>query len=250
MNYRFAIGLAVVVFVAGCAPTSQTKIGESTAPSTISSPHRLLMSGDHRITVFSNEIGSTDPQALEDAAYDRAEEKCEKFDVYQSYFVTRANERGLTLEIRCLEITRGKIKSSGRGIVTRMAEPLADSSAFDIHAETFEKPINTVFDAIVRILESQGDSIYEADRKKHTIITGRKRHGVLGFPRYEQYVVVLEEETDTQTSVSFMLLIHHPVFGRDLNQTLQNKVPMQIAPRKFVYERAAVFVDKLKNQLK
>jgi hypothetical protein len=256
---RFCVVLGAVV-LAGCATVSDTVISDSTAPRSVTTSNASTITGEHEITVISDEIRSTNPDDLYDVAIARAEKRCPTFDVSRTDEGVGASidgrhnprARWLTLHIRCLTVAREKIKALGAIVVESESERIADAFAFDTHSETFRGSYDAVFDAVLRVLKSQGDPVYRTDRDKGVIVTGRARHGAIGFPRYEQYVIALDVASEATTTVTFKLLIHVPNLRSDLDQVssaVARPMTFIVAKRRFVYQRAAAFVDQLKKQV-
>jgi len=155
-----------------------------------------------------------------------------------------------------LSPAKSGVEGYGVDRINLHSKDLPDASFFDIHAETFSADFVKVFSAVTRVLKNQDDPIFSEnqDGVVGVIITGRARHGMVGFPIYEQYIVSVEKDDKTQTvNVTFKLFVHSPDFGKpsdDIGEVLRRKVTFVPAPGKFVYQRAAAFVDRLKQSLR
>lgn len=247
-----ALGVATLT---GCFTLSDSPISESTAPLQVRTSRSPAVTGEHEIVVTFRDVGSTSAAPIYRAAYARASKLCDDFvvlrDTYRAGDDSTSAFRGIAgpwveLHIRCASARQGSVKGSAALLVETASEDFQDSAFFDIHAENLPRSYDEVFDAVLNVLQAQGDPAYRPDREKGLILTGRARHGVLGFPIYEQYVIAFDEDNATSTKISFKLLVYVP----DLNTVTSARLDMTPAERKFVYRRAAAFLDRLRAALK
>lgn len=247
--------VCITFAISGCSTTSNTVISESTTPAHIRTQDRdALASGYRQIIVTSAEIKSTDQDDLRDAAIERAKARCGEFAIDREMLRTGEETTSAMIGIRgpwiemhviCARSDTGNLKGAAAVVVETESEKFGDHAFFDTHAETFSGSFETVFSVVTRVLTSQGDPIYRSDKERGIIITGRARHGALGFPTYEQYVIVMDEVSAGSTRVTFKLFVHVPNFAME-----RSYATMPPAGRKFVYQRAAVFVDNVKRALR
>lgn len=246
---------AASLCLSGCFSLSKSTIAESTAPPFIGTTKNPSVSGEHKIIVTFSDIHSTSQWDLRDAAIERAKSQCPKFAITNEIFrtgeETTSEMKGIggpwiELTVVCAKVTKRKLRGAAAGIVETLSEKLPHTAFFDTHSEEFSAGFETVFGAITRVLTNQGDAIYRSDKERGIIITGRARQGMPGFPIYEQYVIVIDDDESTnKTKVTFKLLVHSPNFGMEGGVTAMPPVE-----RKFVYQRAAAFVDNIKRSLR
>lgn len=254
---RFISVLWGIVFIfatlGGCATLSDTKISESTAPANVATTNDETTTGSHQIIIIGEKIRSTNKSDMRAAAITEGKQRCTKFTIDSEKYRTGEEAtsvmrgiRGPWLEmyIVCADAPRKKVKGSAVLVIENESKRLSDTDFFDIHAEPFSREFEKVYAAVVAVLKSQGDDIYRVDKNRGFIMTGRARHGLIGFPIYEQYVIVVDEVSASQSKVTFKLLVHSPNFKMG---TVADMPPVE---RKFVYKRAAAFVDNLRSALK
>jgi hypothetical protein len=147
------------------------------------------------------------------------------------------------LTIQCLAVKQGKLAGIGAIVVESESRVLPDASYFDIHSDVIAGDVERVHAAVIRVLREQGDPAFRPeDTKERALIkTGRARHGALGFPVYEQYVIVLDMESDNTTRLTFRLLSHWPDF-----KASPSNPPFKPSERQYVYRRAAAFVERVR----
>ena len=150
------------------------------------------------------------------------------------------------LAIQCAQVQQARIKGSAAVLVADESKDLPDAAFFDIHSETFQVDFNRAFETLIRVLKEQGDAVYRTDIDRGFIITGRARHGFLGFPIYEQYVIAIDDVTPTTSKITFKLFVHR----RQMEGVPMTQLVLTPADRQFVYRRAAAFLDTLKRNLR
>lgn len=241
------------MILCGCASSSHTVISESTAPSTIGDSKNPRVTGRHRITVIGSKIQSRSLSAIRNAAIQEGRRRCEDFVIDNEEYRTgddptsqMAGIRGpwIEMDIVCADVPREKLRGSALLVIDEESRTLPDTSFFDVHAETFPVTFDIAYEAVINVLTSQGDPIYTSDKERGVIVTGRARHGMIGFPSYDQYVVVVDEIAERKAKVTFKLLVHVPNFK------MATVADMPPADRKTVYKKAVAFVDKLRGSLK
>lgn len=195
-------------------------------------------------------IQSRNMSAIRNAAIQEGKRRCKDFVIDNEVYRTgedptsqMAGIRGpwIEMDIVCADVSREKLRGSALLVIEEESRTLPDAEYFDVHAETFPATFDTAYDGVIEILMSQGDPVFKADKSRGVIVTGRARHGMIGFPTYDQYVVVVDEIANGKTKITFKLLVHVPNFATG---TVADMPP---ADRAFVYRRAAAFVDKLKQ---
>ena len=240
----------------GCHTVSNTKIGESTAPADLRTAKSPEATGLHQIIVTFDDAKSKNMSVISRLAEKRAKERCDSHEVVSEKERTgeEATSRMMgiagpwvELTIQCLELKQQKISGLGAVVVDKESKDLPDAAYFDIHVEVLAGDYERVHAAVLKVLREQGDPPFrpEDDKKRGVIKTGRMRHGVPGFPVYEQYVIAFDILSPRETRMTFRLISHWPDF-----KASTSKPPLLPSERKYVYKRAAAFVDRVRAATK
>jgi hypothetical protein len=245
----------LAAFLAACG-TPPRPIGESTAPKDIGTAKSPAVTGQHQIIATYKDARSRDLDSIAELAEKRATERCKEHSVVRE--TRRTGEEATSrmmgiagpwveLTIQCLELKQGKVSGLGAVVVESESRGLPDASYFDIHTEVIQADFERVHAAVVKVLREQGDPAFrpEDTKARGLIKTGRARHGALGFPTYEQYVIALDIESSSTTRVTFRLLSHWPDF-----KVSQRDPPFRPSERKYVYRKAAEFVERVRVALR
>lgn len=251
-----SIGLAWIVsclplLLSSCANLSDRRLSESTYHAGDS-----LRGNDHTIRVGRNEGLSDGVGELYREAHRRANERCQGYEIvrdklYEGHEATSAmlgmSGPWVELQIRCPLQNRDLPLADAHLIVGQESRLIEGASFFDIHAEVFDHDFSATFSAVQRVLHQQEDAVYRLDRESGLIITGKARHGPLGFPLYEQYVIAFDRIASSKTRVVFRLMVHYPRFEEGRRPGAMELIPVD---RRFAYRRAAAFIEAVRKQVR
>lgn len=257
-SFLCALGTAMVL--SGCMSVSDTRISESTAPDNLKSSEAGAVTGIRTIVVTQGVTGSRTRSAMEAEAFARADAVCPPYEngdrLYRGYsFRSMQFHEGtangapwVELKIHCQTVHRVEISDPAETIIQSKTKGIDYSEFFDLHSETWPASVKATLKAVSKVLDDQGDPVFTVDQREGlaTIVTGRARHGAAGFPTYEQYVVVLYDNGSGQTRMTFKLLSYH----RDIGIARIDEMILKPSDRRYVYTRAAWFVDRVRGALR
>lgn len=130
--------------------------------------------------------------------------------------------------------------------LAKLTASIKDASFFDDHFQEFTYRYEDAWSAVEQVLSKQGDKIIQSDKETGVIVTDLSRHGILGFPTYTKYYILLEKITENSCKLSFKLFAYSRVMeGRGARELILRPQSKSLANK-----RAMSFLESINNALK
>lgn len=121
-----------------------------------------------------------------------------------------------------------------------------NNQLFEDHSKTLSCGFEAAWQAVTKLLSQQGDKIIRSEEANGVIVTDLSRHGVVGFPSYLQYYIVLERQGDNSTRLNLKLFEYY----RDAkSRSSFGQVNLLPERNKFTAKKAQQFLDKIEAAL-
>jgi len=113
-----------------------------------------------------------------------------------------------------------------------------DTQVFPIHTKEVAQGFDETWSVATQALTKQKEHIEQSNKAAGVIATTPTRHGVLGFPNYDKYVLLIERIDDQRTRLTLKLLSWYPDFKAGGVRRPQT--------RGYLDKKAREFLDKIK----
>lgn len=130
--------------------------------------------------------------------------------------------------------------------LAKLTASIKDASFFDDHFREFPYRYEDVWPAVEQVLNKQGEKIIQSDKETGFIVTDLTRHGILGFPTYTKYYILLEKITENSCKLSFKLFAYSRVMeGRGATELILRPQSKALANK-----RGTSFLESINEALK
>ncbi len=127
-----------------------------------------------------------------------------------------------------------------------------DSDKFDLHYRVFPSSFQETWYVVNQQLNEQKEKTIQQKKKKGIIVTDLTRHGIYGFPHYDKYYLVIEEQDRFSTKVNLKLFSYYrEMKHKNFAEIINDKKDIVLLPdnKTFVNKRAKKFLDKITKAL-
>jgi len=127
----------------------------------------------------------------------------------------------------------------------KLTATVPNARLFAHHTREYSFAYDKVWDAVSSLLADQKDKIIQSDKNSGGLITDMTRHGIIGFPSYNKYCLLVEKESDASTKVTLKLLLYY----MDFNGAHGPRNTLQPQNKDFTNGKAEGFLDKVGERL-
>jgi hypothetical protein len=120
---------------------------------------------------------------------------------------------------------------------------IQDSSMFANYSRKYSSDFDKVWNVAINVLKQQTDKIYSSNHENGIIMTDLTRHGIIGFPHYDRYLLQLERIDIYTTKINLKLM----TYWVDFNNNLAGIKRPEKAD--FIQRRANDYFDKIGREL-
>lgn len=128
--------------------------------------------------------------------------------------------------------------------VATLSQTAPYSARFEIYTDLLTSSYERTFSAVIQQLKEQEDPLVNADLDHGIIVSGEGRHGVIGFPSWGRYFIILEPATPN-TRITFRLCSY---YWDDRNYPA-NQFVRAPDDRSINETKAGQFVQRVKNAM-
>ena len=269
------IAILLCVFLVGCNLRQVTPIQFTTYPQgvsgtrTISWPAKnpvyttsksveMIFTNEREFFIDSSDYGTSDRFKLMEAIPEKAKLECGgEYEIVNTKYYTGGEATSkmlgrkrpwLKVVVRCPIKKTSASLSPGIISVERLTKDVENSNYFDSHSQEFPFRFDLVWNQVWNILADQDDNIWDSDKKKGIIKTDLTRHGIYGFPHYDQYYIVVEKVVSNVTRVSFKIFRYFRYMNTKDSATLLI-VNLKPADRHIVYRVASEFIQGINDTM-
>lgn len=130
--------------------------------------------------------------------------------------------------------------------LAKLTAGIKDAAFFDDQIQYFSHRYEDVWAVIENVLKDQKEKIIRSEKETGIIVTDLSRHGILGFPTYTKYYILLEKITENSCKLSFKLFAYSRVMeGRGARELILRPQSKSLANK-----RAMNFLESIKETLK
>lgn len=112
---------------------------------------------------------------------------------------------------------------------------------FADHVKKYSSDFDRVWGVITTILKQQGDTLVDTKLQEGIIVTARTRHGIIGLPHFDRYLLQLERIDNNTTKVHLKLMI----YWQDFDGKYGEAGNLQPEQGEYVQRQAEKFFDKI-----
>jgi hypothetical protein len=127
----------------------------------------------------------------------------------------------------------------------KLTATVPNARLFANHTREYSFAYDKVWDAVSSLLADQKDKIIQSDKNTGELITDVTRHGIIGFPSFYKYCLLVEKESDASTKVTLKLLLYY----MDFDGAHGPRNTLQPQNKDFANGKAEGFLDKVGKRL-
>jgi len=94
---------------------------------------------------------------------------------------------------------------------------IRDAGIFADYTREYSLDFSKVWNAVIKTLKQQGDKSVNENFQTGIIVTDLTRHGLIGFPHYDRYLLLLERIDSNTTKLHLKLMIYWVDFSNSMN---------------------------------
>jgi hypothetical protein len=116
------------------------------------------------------------------------------------------------------------------------------SNIFPFYEKTFNINFDNFWDKLVELFRSENDKLITIEKHSGLLISDLNRHGIIGFPRYDKYLIFCSKISDNNTKIHFKLAS----FDRNMfSESYTGKKELKPKTKSEIDKLAKDFLDKL-----
>jgi hypothetical protein len=127
----------------------------------------------------------------------------------------------------------------------KLTAKVPNANLFANHTKEYAFSYDQVWGAVSSLIAAQKETVLQSDKNAGILTTAVTRHGLIGFPSYDRYCLLVEKVNDTSTKVTLKVLRYYMDFAG------QHGPPNTLEPQKkeFANSKAEEFLDKVNTRL-
>jgi len=109
--------------------------------------------------------------------------------------------------------SRGNSISVSQTPFEKLTFSIPNAKLFDNHTREYAFSYDQVWGAVSSLITAQNEKVVQTDKDTGVLMTDVTRHGIIGFPSYDQYCLFVEKVSDTSTKVTLKVLRYYVDFA-------------------------------------
>jgi hypothetical protein len=98
----------------------------------------------------------------------------------------------------------------------QLTASVQDSGMFVTYSREYSSDFDKVWNAVINVLKQQADKIARSNQENGLIMTDLTRHGLIGFPHYDRYLLLVERIDSNTTKINLKLMMYWVDFSNSM----------------------------------